>query len=92
MEKGLWTDHLPQPLRNPLRSAAEVVTVTSTESFFLVTKADKGLSALFTDQAVGLAAAVLIPPSVTTLITAENFPFCTLSLSKRSAAVFTMIW
>ena len=72
MEKGLWTDHLPQPLRYSLRSATEVITFTSTKGFFLVTEADKGFSALFADQLIELPAAVLIPPSVTALITAEN--------------------
>lgn len=81
---------MPQPLRYSLRSATEVITFTPTKGFFLVTEADKGFSALFTDQLVGLTTAVLIPPSVTTLITAENFPFCTFTLSKQSAAVLTM--
>ena len=49
MKKGLWMDHLPQPLRDSLRSATEVIAFTSTKGFFLVTKTDKGFSALFAD-------------------------------------------
>ena len=72
MEKGLWTDHLPQPLRYSLGSATEVITFTPTKGFFLVTKTDETLPALLTDQAVRLAAAVSVPPVITALITTEN--------------------
>ena len=72
MKKGLWMDHLPQPLRDSLRSATEVIAFTSTKGFFLVTKTDETLPALLADQAVRLDAAVSVPPVITALITTEN--------------------